>query len=190
MSLIKAIRANHEELQKGFGNKAMATLGLAGALIGQTPTATEAPAHAHDPGYSPSRMLNSIASVESSSGKNTHHRAVATGEHAYGKYGLMPSVSKETIKMNPDLKNKHGKALNLHGDTLNHYLQDNPGLEDQIAQKHVARLEHHFGKDPAKIGYAWLNGIQGTHKADKAGKDIQNHWHVEKVKQAYMKGAK
>ena len=186
MSLVKAIRANHEELQKGFGSKAIATLGLAGALIGNSPTAMESPAHQHDNGYSSQRMLRAISSVESQNGKMTNHKQLPNGERAYGKYGLTPSIVRDTVKMDPQMKMKHSKAINLHGDAMNHYMHDNPGLEDQIAQKHVSRLEHHFGQDPAKIGYAWLNGISGTNKAAKEGKDIQNHWHVQKVKNAYM----
>jgi hypothetical protein len=89
--------------------------------------------------------------------------------------------------MNPDLKHQHGKLASLHGDDVRRYMEDNPGLEDAIASKHLARLEHHFGKDPATLGYAWLNGVSGTYKAKKENKDINNHWHARKIRDAYSK---
>lgn len=181
-----------EQLSKGLKHMASAAaiagvIGLAQPVKDATPainTQQQSSANQYDSG----KMLRAIASVESSGGKFTNHRMLnghPDGDQAYGKYGLMPNTIRETIRMNRDLKSKYSKVQSLDGSDLKHFMQDNPGLEDKIAAKHLARLEHHFGKDPAKLGYSWLNGIQGTYKATKENKDIKNHWHVVKIKDAY-----
>jgi hypothetical protein len=163
---------------------------MAGAIAAATPT-QQAASVPGGPQYSRQKMLNTIAQVESSGGKFANHRSLGGlhgGEKAYGKYGLTPAVIRETIKMHGDLRSKYNKATKLDGDDLHHYMQDNPGLEDAIAQKHLQRLEHHFGQDPAKLGYAWLSGISGTYKANKENKNLNDHWHVKKIKNAYSGG--
>ena len=130
------------------------------------------------------KVKNAIGSVESTGGKFTNHKPTPHG-FAYGKFALMPDTIKETIKAHPDLKRAHQKALMLNGDSLKHYMQDNPQLEEQITDRHIERLRHHFGDDPAKLGYAWINGINGTHKAINSKQNINNHWHVTKVMNAY-----
>lgn len=179
-----------EPLQKGI--KQTATAAMMAATLGVTsPIKNAVPAIQHESqnsGYDSQKMLRTIASVESSGGKFMHHRqlgGIHEGESAYGKYGLTPVVIRETVKLNPDLKSKYGKVAALEGDNLKHFMQDNPGLEDKVAEKHLSRLEHHFGKDPAKLGYAWLEGIKGTYKASKEPQKIDSHWHVAKIKNAY-----
>lgn len=175
-----------ENLEKSvFRNMAIGA-GMLGAVAANPHAAVRQPAH-----YNSHKMLNAIAQVESSGGKNQNHEAgggpIHGNEHAFGKYGLMPETIRETIRMSGDLKSKHSSALRLKGSDLNHYMQDNPGLEQAVAQKHLSRLEHHFGQDPNKIGYAWLEGIKGTYDAQKKKKDISSHWHVKKVNEAYSK---
>lgn len=180
-----------EALEKGSMKHLASALVMAGALSG-APNPAHAPAPTameQEAPYSSGRMLASIADVESSGGKDTKHDAVQgnmhQGEKAYGKYGLMPVTIRETIHMNKDLASKHKKALNLRGQDLHHYMQDNPGLEDQVAQRHLQRLEHHFGPKPDVLGYAWLQGIRGTNKALNAKQNVGEHWHVKKIKEAY-----
>lgn len=181
-----------EQLSKGL--KQIASAAAIASVIGlATPTPEAVPAvHLHQQSqYSRQKMLRTISSVESSGGKFANHRMLGGmhhGDTAFGKYGLTPIVIRETVRMNPELKHKYGKVQSLEGQDLKHFMQDNPGLEDKVADKHLARLEHHFGQDPAKIGYAWLEGITGTYKAGKENKDIQDHWHVKKIKAAYSKG--
>lgn len=176
-----------EILQKG----ALKNLGVAAAM-GSALLSSHAHAPTQDhPKYSSDKMLNAISSVESNKGKDTEHKegggAIHGKEHAYGKYATMPETIRETIRMHSDLKAKHGKAMNLKGDDIHHYMKDNPGLEDTIAQRHLKRLEHHFGPRPDRIGHAWFNGISGTNKALKDHKDIGNHFHVKKIREAYSK---
>lgn len=185
-----------QPLSKGVMKQLGTAAAMASAIGLASPTPNAAPAGMDNVShkqshYDKNHMLNAIAQVESSGGKFANHRALGgmhNGEHAYGKYGLTPIVIRETVRLHPELKNKHQKVVGLSGQDLHHYMQDNPGLEETIAQKHLARLEHHFGKNPEKIGYAWLNGITGTYKANKENEDIKNHWHVTKIRNAYGKG--
>lgn len=182
-----------ESLEKGFVRNAALGMSLAAGVMGLHREAQgPGPSAPKAAEYSSNKMLRTIASVESSKGKNQEHKPASQGIHggeaAYGKYGLMPNTIRETIKLNRDLQGKHKKALSLKGDDLHHYMEDNPGLEDDIASRHLKRLEHHFGQDPEKIGYSWLNGIKGGYDAKKQKKDIKNHWHVVKIKHAYDSG--
>lgn len=192
-----------EKMSKGIKHVA-AALGVVGAMAGSpaakapeakkqlapTELASRSPASIPDNKYSSKRMLNTIAEVESKKGKYQEHKPVGgmhQGESAIGKYALMPATIRDTIHMNPDLRAKHARAMNLRGDDMRRYIEDNPGLEDTLAQKHLSRLEHHFGQNPEKIGYSWLNGIKGTYRAQKENRDIKNHWHVAKIREAYEK---
>lgn len=190
-----------EPLEKGV-KTAAAALGLAGSLMASplkhavhsNVTANPAPkavaAAPKQSSYSHQEMLRTIASVESNNGKFENHKplgGINAGDSAYGKYALTPNTIRETIGLNHDLKSKHGKALRLQGPELARYMSDNKGLEDTIADKHLARLEHHFGQNPSDLGYAWLQGIRGTYKAKKENKDINSHWHVKKINGAYGK---
>ena len=182
-----------EDLQKGLKHVA-AAVGTAAAIMSSPTKEPSTPAHVavhqQKVNYDSKRMLNTIAAVESGHGKNTQHKpagGIHGGESAFGKYGLMPNTIRETIQMNRDLKQKYSKAVSLKGDDMRRFMEDNSGLEDAVAQKHLQRLEHHFGKNPAKIGYAWLNGIRGTYKANKDKTDINSHWHVKKITEAYGK---
>lgn len=189
----ESLEKSEEPLEKGSMKHIASALVMGAALAGAPAHAPQPAPHEmqQEPEYAPHRMLASIADVESSGGKDTKHDAVHgsmhQGEKAYGKYGLMPVTIRETIHMHKDLANKHKKALNLRGADMQHYLQDNPELEEAVAQRHLKRLEHHFGPKPDLIGYAWLNGIRGTNKALKAKEDIGNHWHVQKIKEAYLR---
>ena len=180
-----------QDLEKGIKQGALA-IGLAGALM--APNAAKAPDLKNPKPantYSSQRMLRTIASVESNSGKQQNHKqidhGVNRGDSAYGKYGLTPNVIRETVNMNSGLKSKYGKVSKLNGKDLQHYMQDNPKLEDEVAENHLKRLEHHFGQDPEKIGYSWLNGVQGGYNAKKKGIDVKNHWHTKKIRAAYDK---
>jgi len=185
-----------ENLEKGIKH-AVAALGVVGAMASAPkanapPKPARSPSSVEQPKYDSKKMLNAISSVESSNGKNTNHRpvngAIHRGESAIGSYGLMPETIRETIHMNPDLKTKYGKGVGLRGDDMRRYVQDNPGLEQTIAQKHLARLEHHFGQNPQTLGFAWNQGISGAYKAQKAKKNFSDNEYVKKISGAYNKG--
>lgn len=190
------LAANEEldsEIEKGnFARRAAAVAGIFGALsqpvsaesTQRAPAAIEQVQHSvHKP-----TALRAIAAVESSGGIDTKHAPLGgmhAGERAFGKYGLTPIVIRETIKKHPDLSKQHSSALNLKGQEFSNYMSKNPGLEDTVASRHYDRLKRHFGHDLSKIGFAWLNGISGTMRAEQKGFDFDNHWHVKKVRQAY-----
>jgi hypothetical protein len=137
-------------------------------------------------------ILNAISTVESSGGKNTEHErlpadSIHQGERAYGSYGLTPLLMRETIGQHKDLARKYNKLQNLKGTDFHEQMKEHPELEKVIASRHYDRLAKKFGHDPAKIGFAWLNGITGTMKAVKNNTDINNHWHVMKIMDAYKK---
>ena len=136
------------------------------------------------------RILNSIADVESNNGANVAHEATPKagphhGEKAYGMYGLMPMVIRETIKGNPDLLKDHGGAVKMIGPALHDYMAKHPELEHEIASRHYDKLSKHFGDSPEKIGYGWLNGVVGTNRAIKQGVNFKKHWHVQKILKAH-----
>lgn len=178
------------ENHKGIPKVATA-LALVGALVGSPSMGKEPKTQSvTQSAYSSKKMLNTIASVESMHGKFKNHKpltGINNGESAVGKYALTPNVIRETIHMHKELGQKYKAATKLRGDDMRRYVEDNPGLEDAVAQKHLQRLEHHFGQNPSKIGYAWLNGIRGMYSAGKQKKDINSHWHVLKIKEAYDK---
>ena len=177
-----------DDLQKSVFRNIGAAAAMGAALM--TGPGAQAPTRQATP-YSSQKMLQAIAQVESSGGKNQQHAAgggpIHGQEHAYGKYGLMPQTIRETVHMNRDLSHKYGKVGRLKGNDLSNYMQDNPGLEDTIAQRHLGRLEHHFGQNPSTLGYAWLNGVKGTYDAQKNKVNIAGHWHAKKVMDAYSK---
>lgn len=184
----------NKPIKKSLFHNMGATAAMIGALSG-TPNIAQTPnqpkQQVQPSVYSSDKMLNAISQVESSGGKNTNHAMLHdktnAGERAYGKFGLTPSIIRETISMDPNLKRDHAKAVNLHGQDMEHYMQDNPNLEQSVAVRHLNRLEHHFGKDPGKIGLSWLEGIAGANKMLKRGVNPKNHWHSKKVIHEYNK---
>lgn len=182
-----------EELEKGALKNLLTAGAMGAALSSAVPSEAKAPVHqslapqvstqGHN-GYNRDKVLNAISQVESSGGKNTAHKPTSMGT-AYGKFAIMPDTIHDTIRLNPDLKRQHQKALNLQGDDLHRYMQDNPKLEQEIATRHLQRLEHHFGHNPEALGYAWNHGILGTNRALNQKQKIGEHPYVQKFKHAY-----
>ena len=38
-------------------------------------------------------------------------------------------------------------------------MQDNPSLSSQIVNRHLSRLEHHFGHNPEALAYAGIREL-------------------------------
>ncbi|HUV84072.1 MAG TPA: hypothetical protein VMV86_00090, partial [Methanosarcinales archaeon] len=201
---IQAKRKKIAPIEKGALKTGLATLAAA-ATIASGPSAEARPVKdfaAESPKQeivaqkpqdaNKQRILDAISSTESAGGRNTKHErlpasGIHRGESAYGAYGLTPLLIRETAKMNPDIMKEHPDLHKLKGSRLHRYMAQNPNLEHKIASKHYDRLASHFGHDVDKIAHSWLNGITGTKKSLKQGNDIQNHWHVKKVRKAYGK---
>jgi len=180
-----------KNLEKGALKNAGIALGMAGALAGASPSTSTSssniPAQVqHKSNYDHSKMLRALASVESTNGENVNHKPTSSGT-AYGKWALMPHTIQDTIKGHKDLKAKYGKALALKGDQLNRFMQDNKGLEDIIADRHLSHIEHNFKNNPESIAFAWNQGISGTKNAKNKGVNISEHPYVKKFKAAYSK---
>jgi 8-oxo-dGTP pyrophosphatase MutT (NUDIX family) len=181
-------------LGKGALKTAGVALGMAGALAGSSPPSAmpnRAPASIQQPKqaaplYDHKKMLDAISQVESSGGKNLNHTPTAQGT-AYGRYALMPNTIHDTIKGHKDLKSKYGKALALNGPQLARFMQDNKGLEDIIADRHLAHIEHNFKNNLDSTGFAWNQGITGTKNAKNKGIDITTHPYTQKIREAYGK---
>lgn len=151
----------------------------------QTPQPTPPQVVAPAPPTKKDRVLSGIKFIESSGGKFTDHQEMKSGmfkgDKAYGSYGLMPVVIRETIKRHPTLMQVHSAALGLSGKDFHDYMDQNPKLEHIIASKHYDHITRALGENPMKIGYAWLNGIQGTKNAVKANKPLKDHHYVQKL---------
>jgi hypothetical protein len=136
-------------------------------------------------------MTRAIASVESNSGQNTAHkpavRGMNTGESAVGKFGIMPKTAKDIARIDRHIGQKHPKLANMPDSQVAGYMKQNPGLEDELASSHLKRLRGIFGDQPAAIGMAWIDGVEGAKKAIAAGKDPKQHWHSKKIMNA-LKG--
>lgn len=70
---------------------------------------------------------------------------------------------KETILLNPGLGG-HSKAIVLPLSVFKNYLQDNPGLEQEILKKHEDRITHHFGENKELSDFALKHGIKKTYE--------------------------
>lgn len=88
-------------------------------------------------------------------------------EQPYGKYSLDPNVIRETIKLHPAISARHKKASLLQKDDLRHYMDDHAGLDKVIADKHLERLEHHFGQNKEHLHHAWKHGMKDTYRVRK-----------------------
>lgn len=196
-----------EDLMKGrllrdsiIGNAVMLGLAVNDSIPNKTPTA-QAPAaqyQAQQPTKKKGstdnfkeKMLRTISSVESTGGTDYNHKKVESGLNAghtaAGEYGLMPLTTKDIVGMHPHLNQKYGHLLDMSPDQVKQELEKSPNMQREIAGAHVKRLAKIFGNDPAKIGYAWINGVQGTMRAIKNNVNIEDHWHTKKILREFYK---
>lgn len=130
--------------------------------------------------YPKLNTLDAIAQVETGGGKYMQHApvqgAMHKGSSAIGKYGMMPTTIKETEK----------ELAGLSDAEIRKKISQDPELESKVASKYYDRLRQQLGtNDPEAIGYGWLQGITGAKKDLNEGKDIGEHWHVKKIRNAY-----
>lgn len=182
----KSLTLSEAELEKGL--KEMA----AGAMLGaaalnpvslaasvKMPSASQHIAHA-----SPIELhddLKNISMIESSYGKFKNHKKTTVGLNAGhtagGSTGLMPITIKETVKKNPHLMAKYGHLVDSHPDHVTKFINQNPNVENEIANTHWKRLGKVFGTDTSRKAYAWRNGITAAKKASHD--EITNHPYVK-----------
>jgi hypothetical protein len=141
----------------------------------------DAPKHTKDD------ILDAIKMVESSGGKNLQHEKITNpkninyGTYSRSAYGIMPVTAKDIISKNRGLRQKYGHLIPLEGDDFHKAFHQHPELDRKLASHYYDHAASHFGHDPAKIGFAWLNGITGTKRYIRRGNDPNNHWHVQKI---------
>lgn len=130
-------------------------------------------------------FLKNIEGVESSGGTNYNHELIQSGIHkgdsAIGRYGLMPNTVNEVLnrarmngEMTPDLQ----KLQSMDHETLKSTLENNPELEDKIAEKLAGRVLDRQ-QDENKAAYSWHQGHNLTpEQIDE--KDYKNFDYVKK----------
>lgn len=140
------------------------------------------------------KILKAIKMVESSGGKDTNHAMVSHGLNAntkaVGSYGLMPITIKEVVSKHPDLSQKYRDIAAADKHEIPALMEKYPKIEKEVAGALYDHLAKDLGHDPSKIGFAWLNGKTGAMRAIKSGQNIDEHWHVKKVKKAFDKISK
>ena len=111
------------------------------------------------------QFLEKIAELESSSGKNLEHKTMQSGIHkgtsAIGRYGMMPNTVDEVIRRatrtgDPSVEMQKLSAMSPDEKKL--YLQQNPELENQLAESLAGHVLEKQGGDEEKAAYSWLYG--------------------------------
>jgi hypothetical protein len=111
------------------------------------------------------RFLWNIQQIESSGGKNTHHKPIASGKYrgnqAIGQWGLLkPTVSellsrmRNAGKMTPD----YAKLETMSRDQLQDHFKKNPQVELNLARQLAGHVMQRQGGDMGKAAYSWLHG--------------------------------
>lgn len=110
------------------------------------------------------KFLQNIAEVESSGGQNFNHAEMKAGIHAgdraIGRYGLMPNTVGEVLNrmrikgtLTPELQ----ELQQMDGATLKDVLEQNPDIEDKIAETLADRVLSRQ-QDEEKAAYSWNQG--------------------------------
>lgn len=191
--------------EKSFKNALMGVLAVAGSNtvpmnISPKPSNPQSfeklSSHAKTPNFVAShdkeRGLNAIAQVESSGGLNTQHKEVKSGlnrgDTAVGRFAMMPKTIKDLVNKDHTLRATYSHIADMSGEQMASHFKENPGIEKEIAGRNYDRISHSLGtKDLSVISHSWLNGVEGTKKQLASGKNVSNHWYVNRVMDAYNK---
>lgn len=105
------------------------------------------------------QFLARISQIESSGGLNTVHpeltSGIHSGEHAFGKYGLMPNTIREMAKRSQAKELQ--PLLTIPTEQLYGEMSQHPEYEDKIAQTLAQHVLNREG-DEDKAAYAWNMG--------------------------------
>ncbi len=148
------------------------------------PTAIQKPDRKH--------LLESIAFVESSGGKNLNHPWIQHGPHAgtkaIGKFAFMPMTVKELVGKSNKLKAKHGAVLNAKTqDDMEDYFKKNPKINEDLANHYIDQIDRHSKpSDPGEYHTAWQHGIAGLNKMKESGTDMSTVERYSKGQAAYQ----
>lgn len=110
----------------------------------------------NEEGLKPEEVEFKDLSIEHGAGNTVHEF------HPLEK-SLTIATMKETISLNPTL-DVHTRAIVLPISVFKNYLQDNPGLEEEILKKHEDRINHHFCDNKELSEFAMKYGIKKTYE--------------------------
>lgn len=123
--------------------------------------------------YFPEDMLDRLAQIETSGGKNLNHPVITNprsehyGMKAVGTYGLMPKTIANLVsrdRHNPAYEElKPYLALEnpddpIDNESLDRIIKEKPELERQLASALLKRVERNVGGDPMLGAVAWHAG--------------------------------
>jgi len=133
------------------------------------------------------RMLDTIAQIESSGGKNFNHAQIKSGMHtgtsAIGTYGLMPNTIQEIAnrkRMAGELTPELEQVSKLPPDKMKQTLEANPDLEKAFARKLASEVLKKQPNDEM-AAYSWFQGHNKTPQQIKE-ENYQDHDYVKKYK--------
>lgn len=121
------------------------------------------------------KFLNAISELESSGGKNVHHKPsndqTHQGETAVGRFALMPKTLKDISKMfhekDGHLRHSLGKfykdpevenLANMDDDQVSAEVQKNPKIQTRAARYLAEHLKGQYGNEPSKQAFGWRFG--------------------------------
>ncbi len=148
------------------------------------PTAIQKPDRKH--------LLESIAFVESSGGKNLNHPWIQHGPHAgtkaIGKFAFMPMTVKELVGKSNKLKAKHGAVLSANTqDDMEAYFKKNPKINEDLANHYIDQIDKYAKpSDPGEYHTAWQHGIGGLNKMKESGTNMSSVERYSKGQAAYQ----
>lgn len=110
-------------------------------------------------------FLQKIEQIESSGGKNTDHpvveEGIQAGDQAIGRYGLMPNTIRELVnrrRMQGTTTGELQDLSNMPSPEMKHYLEQNPGLEDELAKQLATKVTRDQLGDEDRAAYSWTMG--------------------------------
>jgi len=193
----KSLRNKAAALAIGLG--AMTSSGIDNGTIQKLPHAGVKPAmqatqpeeakepsdfgsHPHD------GFLWNIKQIESSGGKNTNHKPIASGKFkgmkAMGGWGLLKPTVNELVnrmRLKGDVPPEYAKLPSMSRDQLNEHLQQNPHIELNLARQLAEHVMKRQGGNKQRAAYAWLHG-HNLHPADIPAEKLISSQYVNKYK--------
>lgn len=111
------------------------------------------------------KFLRTIAMLESSGGRDIDHKPIESGlqqgQQAIGKYGLLPNTVQELInrrRQSGEIESEIEDLNQLDQGTLRDRLEQNPDLQEKLADQLAERVISRQQGDLDKAAYSWNRG--------------------------------
>lgn len=209
-------QANSEGLNKGIKDAltgaaaaGLIATGSGAAAADKQPAVQQEKSVSHEQMISPLKESNphlwALAHIESSGGKDTDHKEIASekslhkGHKAGGPWGIMPHTAQYAASISKDLRKKYPEISSMLKDKnsvkenhkkITKFFNENPEGALDFAKTLYNRLDKVHKGDPDKIAHSWYHGIKGTERALDKGKDISKHDYVTKFNNLLKYGNK